>query len=611
MSARPKILRPLLVFTAGLALGVGAVRSLLRPDAEPSARNAKLLPGPSASAAVASPSPAFILPPPLSDSEADEAIDAYLALAPLDPKATAPEIRERLGRLRALLTLLPDSHFPRLLDVLATREGNPEGRLRRAALEVWIEHDAQAATRWAFALVPGAALNAQTRTSYVSLAALAWGRDDFAAAYAWAGALGDAPLRASLLPRLVGQLAATDPRQAIALAAQGDGDFTRAAQRSVFDAWAAKDPVAALKALGPTLRESNQDTWRLQQAFTKWAAREPAAALDWALAQPPPDHSRSHTSLLNIGWGLAQTPGAVGPFLDLVHRRTDIPDRSSTIHNLLGAWARHDPAAAGAWLDTLPDPAERSDYVARSLGYLQEKPDAFLDLVRRLPSSSDRDDKVLAHISSWAERDPDAALTWLEKTKDPILAAAAPRLEGLLLGQLAASDPATALARWQNLPASAQSPALAAQFASHWGKTDPAAATAWLLERLPAQPSENPNDHQAYAQMQNLASTWARNDLPAYLAWAQKLPPGTQREYALHALSAATANYAYQPIDPPPRAAFAEQLAQIQDPALRERVLRSHLYSWLRSDVHAARAWILSSDALSPEAAARLLTQGH
>ncbi|HEY9247509.1 MAG TPA: hypothetical protein VIO38_00170, partial [Rariglobus sp.] len=520
----------------------------------------------------------------------------------------AADIQERLARLRALLTLLPTTHFERLLAASVSHGGGAEAQLRRLAFDVWTERDAPAAARWATALVPGEIINASARTRYSSQAALAWARDNFSSAYAWASALPDAKLGRDLSGRLLAQLAATDPQEALTLAKARDEEFFRATQVGVFQAWAKRDPAAAVRALGPNLLE--QRNYDVHSALAKWAARDSSAALDWMIAQPVPS-GESHRSVLNnIGWSLVESPGAVRPFIELLAHRDDVPNRMGVIQNLFGAWARNDTPGALAWIETMSDIAQRSDLAEKAMDYVdQGRPDEFMKFARLLPPSADREEKISNHFVQWAETDPDAAIAWLAKNNDPGLAAAAQKVESTLVAALAKTDPAAALARWQSLPADSARGEIAVQLATNWARTDPAAATRWFAQLMPADPVNNLSDaNQSYA-LQRVASRWAQQDPLGLAEWSESLTNHFQREMVAEAFTSNYSSYNNNEPDPPARAPYANQLAQIKDPVIRERALSAHLSQWLRADLKAAQAWIESSDALSSDAAARLLSR--
>ncbi len=602
--------RVFLPLAAGLLLGSGtawSVHQLRSSSPVRGASDAAPSVAPSASQTNIN-APSLTLPEPLADAEADAALDAYLALPPLAKDAPAAEIDDRVSRLQALLTLLPDSRFDRLFAALASRIGDAEARVRRAAFEIWCERAAPAAARWALAIAPGEAINAAARSRYITQAATAWARDDFASAWAWAGAIADAKLRQSLLLGLLAQLASTDPQKALALLPTGDEPLERAARRSIFQTWAERDPAAAIRGLGTSILDERGQEWSVQQVLAKWAVKDPKAALAWAAAQPPADGESYRSVLANIGWQLTNSPEAVRPFVDALLAHDDFVGRAGALQNIVGAWIRNDPQATVAWLDTVPDVALRSDLASRAFAYLEPgKPDQLLALAQRLPTEV-RDQTLAQHLSAWAKKDPDAALAWLAANPAPELAAASRKVEGVLLGTLAASDPQAALARWQTLPADAPRAEIASLLALSWAKNDPAAAARWFARQLPADLAQNPAYAQQSRELGRIASGWAIRDPAGYAEWTQTLPEGIARNQALNAFDGGYQIYDGQEADPPPRAGYANQLAQIKDAALRDRVLVTHLSRWIKSDRQAARAWIESNDALSPEAAARILS---
>jgi hypothetical protein len=258
------------------------------------------------------------------------------------------------------------------------------------------------------------------------------------------------------------------------------------------------------------------------------------------------------------------------------------------------------------WLDTVTDVALRSDLIDQTLGYIpQDKPDDLMRQIKKLPASTERDQRISSHFSSWADDDPNAALAWLKQHDEPELATARRQIEGMQISNLAQTDLHAALARWQSLPADAMRNDVSGQIATTWAKTDPAAATRWLAQQMPPSPEIQFANRQNASQILTVASRWAHQDPLAYLTWSETLSNEALRSSAAEVLMY---NYT-ENSDPPPRATYASQLARIQDPALRERVLTWHLSEWLSTDVRAARAWIESNDAISPEAAAKLLTQ--
>jgi hypothetical protein len=638
---------------AGLALGSAATWTLLNLHSPPPASTAALpLPGSSRPAAFPAPPPP---PPRLAGTKATTALDAYLALPPLSDKAPAAELVARTGELRVLLTRLPVSLFERLLSALASRTGSAEARLRLLAFEVWTEHDAPAAARWAVALVPGESIDAPTRARYATTAALAWGETTFDPAYAWASTLPDTKLGADLARQLLAQLAATDPTRALALARAAGDEFFKASQQALFTAWAAKDPAAALQALGPGLLENPTIPEPLFAALGQWFARDSESAFAWIIAQPPGNNDpRDQNDFFYSAFSrLGSDPTTARTGADLLLAHPELTAQPIALILLTGSWTRQNPNSALAWLDRIPDAETRTqliDSMIRVRGTYDLKIEDSLAFAQRLPASPDRDEKISRQINGWATTDPDAALAWLAAHDSPGLASVAAGVQGTLLARLAETDPAAALARWKSLPAGLEQSVAAGPLANAWAKTDPAAASVWLNGQLPSFPSAT----QRGEAIRSLAWTWAQTDTAAAARWMTDqlatLPAapdasgidqarqatyphiltqlGSSDPHVVLKLAATTTDPSLQRaiydtltydryldfrgnITEPTLsfASRAELVSNIPDESNRTPVLTNLLSNWLRQDFESARAWIESHDAVSPDLAAQLITK--
>ncbi len=603
-SSRLGVLLPLSV---GLALGSAAAWtihrrletsiSVLRAAAQNEARNAS------------SPvQPLELLAPRLSDTEADAALDAYLALPPLPADAPSAEIHARFTRLRALLTILPASRFDRLFAALALRVGDPEARCRRIAFAIWTELDASAAVRWALAVVPGEAINAGARANYLQLAARAWAETDFDAAYAWVSALSDTQLARSLAGPLLAQLAATDPARALALARARGDDFFNANRAALFTAWSEQDPAAAVRVLGADLLAQKDSPRSIHQALVKWIGRDSAAAFDWIKARLDEAPDNADSLIYSIGFEASRSPEHVGAFANLLLAHPELPDQSSHLRQLAFNWARKDPNDFFAWLKGRPSDESRANLVENTLGFLDSA--HFLDALHLLPAGPDRDKRLAARLTDWARFDPDSALAWISANPSPEVAAASAKVEGAIISHLALSDPAAALSRWQAMPDSAERRAAIGPIALAWAKTDPAASLRFLAEQAAAlQPA---SDHELRNSLsgaaQSVASLLARQDPAALLRLTESFPSPELRRSAYYALANDYAHESFSQVATPiSHQTRADLLASIPNAEARETPLNFLLRNWLRRDYEAARAWIETHDALSPEAAAKLL----
>ena len=257
-----------------------------------------------------------------------------------------------------------------------------------------------------------------------------------------------------------------------------------------------------------------------------------------------------------------------------------------------------------------------------------DRPERYLPLILRLPPGENRDSKITQILSALAEKSPDAAFAWLRAHGTPEFAGVAARMNGKLIGDLAATDPSAALARWQTLPDGSVKNLAAGNLAQNWAKTDPAAAARWYAARLPATPPDErlflsitssllrshsgsgelrgkDDSEEKLTERRTFISTtraWAQKEPVAALHWAETLPDAAQRQLAIAVIGTA---------DNRPPENQADLLAQIQSPSVRLESLGEHFQHWLQKDPPAARAWLDTHDALSPEQTARLLKQAE
>ncbi len=595
----------------GLGLALGACATLtLRPLLTPVRSST----GSAAPQRVGTtpPPPAPAWPARLAASEAEVALDAYLALAPLSADAPEAAIAERAVRLRSLLTLIPAEHIARLLSATADRPGEPEARIRRLAFTAWTELDAPAAARWAAALGEDSGVDAESRARLTSEAALAWARDDFAAAYAWAAAHPAPAVSVALRTDLLAALATTAPERALSLARDGGLDLFTAASNRIFDAWLDLDPAAAFAALGPEVfsEQSPRRRW-LPLALARWAARDMDSAFAWFDAQGLGRTHKESGLLISLVRTLAtqEPPPDFARLAALLKTRAEHGLGRDELGHLLREWMPRDSAAASAWLDQLPDATLRAEVLKTASFAAGADPDQAIAFARRLPEGPDREKTIADILSFWSERDPAAALAWLD-SPDAADLAASPAAQAALVGALAQTDPSAALARWNTLESEAARRAASSALARAWARAEPDAATAWLFAQIPEGP--HPDDRAAFAALspeENIAagqrfekhfqqliafketsSAWIAQDPESYLAWAENLPSATQRQTALYSLAwseqpSASAN------QPAPGTRLA-LLSSIKDQAARDAMMRAYLAKWLETDQPAARRWV-------------------
>jgi hypothetical protein len=276
-----------------------------------------------------------------------------------------------------------------------------------------------------------------------------------------------------------------------------------------------------------------------------------------------------------------------------------IPQSREALGNIFFSWGTDKPADALAWLNQLPNPDLRLALLVRAgNSRYADNPEKSLPLALALPPGQNRNRSITSVLTAWAEIDPSATLAWINTQNDPALAPAALAVQGALLARIARDEPATALAEWAALSDPSAKQAAIQPIVEAWGKTDPAAALQWAA----AQETENSSSY----FRGDLIHAWAKQDPEAALRWAEAATlKQTARGQHLYPGPLAALSGTWK--EKSPRAPTADLYAKIKDPALRLETLTNHLREWRAKDPAAARTWLESQTALTPEQTAVLL----
>jgi len=267
-------------------------------------------------------------------------------------------------------------------------------------------------------------------------------------------------------------------------------DMDYRAATAALDAWAEKNPDAALRTL--LTHQGGNFTGLFGQStdtLRRLVARDPAKALEILRAAP------GHAALADAWDTVLSVCAEKGPefALPLV---LSAPFRAqhSGLDAILRVMAKQDPQAALAWMEA--QPAEVRARMNQETIYEEW---AARDPSTALPLWLAADPKTLESngdmgVTKWAEKDPEALLRWTQES-------AAGDIGGTVFGamrELTRRDPQHALA---------------------------------LLETV--------KPEQRGAAISSIAETWAAQDFPAALAWTKTLSDETMREGALRNLAIA------------------------------------------------------------------------
>ncbi len=516
------------------------------------------------------PSP-WSLPRPLAPADADARLVAWMANTPAD-----------LGALRRLLPMWPAERFAARVETLLARRGEGAREAFQAAFDVWVERDPAAAALWAGSLPESAPLNGKARRLLREQAGLAWARDDLAGALAWAHGLSDASGEWGAAARFYGQLAERDPRGALQLVrALGDEAFFQKAARRVYDGWSTRDPAGALQGLGDTLLGGGLNLLHLSDDIGRWMARDPDEALRWVLARDRVD--ATWTSSLFAALSERVDAARLVPAL---LRATGAESRADLFSEPLQAWIKSDPAATKTWLDGL-DADLRNKLLLRAAGsHTVGRPWENLDLALLLPPGAERNRIVAARVNDWFDLDSEAALAWLTEHQEPAATAA---VQAKLIGQLAATDRAAALARLAQVSPGQERRGATRAIAAAWASGSPQEAAEWLAAATRS-PTESYN-HQDWGAV---VEPWFRKDPAEVRDWVDAQPDAALREEAGTAWILQVLN------SPLGHAERAELVAGVKEEARQRQDMLNVAAHWFGVDEPGARAWIEAST-LPPE----------
>jgi hypothetical protein len=256
-----------------------------------------------------------------------------------------------------------------------------------------------------------------------------------------------------------------------------------------------------------------------------------------------------------------------------------------------------DIAKAVAILDTFPNYEAKTKLRSLFLSRWAEiDPKAAIAVAEATSGGENRKEGMLAVAKGWAESDLNSAVSWVRNL--PVSQIRNTMLQSIVT-TLAESDPQKAAAMSLELPGRFQIFA-AQQVAEKWAQADPDSALAWVRS-LPAGGAQTraltaaskafaeanpqsaadlvdllPRSNRAQF-LDNIAHSWAENDLSTAIAWAQRLE-GKDQEIALRGVCER-----WSQTDPKAAATFMER----SQPAL----LYSLGVNWGANDPNAALEW--------------------
>lgn len=332
-----------------------------------------------------------------------------------DPKAAAAA-RQHLDALVNLAGPSPSSFFLPNNDansalLLSLPEGPARDALTRQYAAWWLGKDVVAARAWMKNLPE--ATQAEIMGSFVERGIRDFSKPEVrAAAAAWIRDEADPTTRARLGPVLVDWMAREDPAAALDWATANLSAAPLAqATATLVSGLFSTDPEGARRMV-EDLPPGNLRHRAAGEIATVWVSKDPAAAIDWWLSQVDPAEAAKSNGI-SAAYRLGEAWFRADP--DSLRARLADPEQAAlpiTMANqAIRQWTKSDPAATLEWSAALP--ADRCESFVRATyrdWAYEDAPSAAADFANRPDSASPT--AAASIVSSWFDRDPDAAIRW-------------------------------------------------------------------------------------------------------------------------------------------------------------------------------------------------------
>jgi hypothetical protein len=315
------------------------------------------------------------------------------------------------------------------------------------------------------------------------------------------------------------------------------GTDREAALQNAWETWAGKDPAGAALALGETDKASRPKGDNVKAAIARaWSQIDPSAAAAWIQGLPG-----ERGRIWNAFSPNVQQLGASG------------------CSKLLAS------------IDAGPAEADLASRMAREMAGTD--PRQAVDWAASLPRDG-RGPALGSAVSLWVQKDPEAALAWMQALSVGADRDTAARGSAQILAQI---DP-TEAAKWVPLIQNPTEQTVAtSEVVSQWIRVDREAAAAWVAQL--------PDGAAQVAATGEVARSWAFQNPAATEQWIGTLPAGAARDSAIIGFVQTMDGY-----DPGLATRWA---ASLDEPRQRAEYVIGTFRRWMNEgDSNAARQWL-------------------
>jgi hypothetical protein len=184
------------------------------------------------------------------------------------------------------------------------------------------------------------------------------------------------------------------------------------------DVWSREDPGAAARwalAHAESGERSSAGNLAIERVFLRWVNSDLDSALAWWKTLPPsPMRERVSEEASTYIAEAGRVQEAVNLF------RPETAKNPTIVQHFAQILAERDPAAAGAWLGSVPPEAVNQEVVRNLMSqWIPRNPDAVGEWMNSLPQGGTRDKIVLGFVAKSASANPEVAGEWVSTIADP------------------------------------------------------------------------------------------------------------------------------------------------------------------------------------------------
>ena len=174
------------------------------------------------------------------------------------------------------------------------------------------------------------------------------------------------------------------------------GDYS-----TLFTAWAAKDPAAAMAGL-KQVNDADTRSWVGAEVLGSMSLTNPQGAMELLHQMPAGQQSTYALGSIFRNWAVMDPTAASTAALNLPATEA----RNEALASITGEWAEQDPEAALAFANSLPPGSTRENAVEYMMWSAKQDPTLIANTIAAWPNDSSRNQAITYMAFTWAEQDP-------------------------------------------------------------------------------------------------------------------------------------------------------------------------------------------------------------